>query len=141
LQAQAQALAQQMTGAPMAGGRILTAAAAMAQAQARLQAGDPAGAAPAQRAAIAALQQAGQMMARAQAASRAQQAGSTPGGATAGDGTRGPEGAVGGGVFDLKRAGQDDVARRIERSLIKRDARPGLPARAHDYYRRLLGKP
>jgi hypothetical protein len=141
LQAQAQALAQQMTGASMAGGRILTAAAAMAQAQARLQAGDPAGAAPAQRAAIAALQQAGQMMARAQAASRAQQAGSTPGGATAGDGTRGPEGAVGGGVFDLKRAGQDDVARRIERSLIKRDARPGLPARAHDYYRRLLGKP
>jgi hypothetical protein len=48
---------------------------------------------------------------------------------------------VGGGVLQLKRAGQGDAARRIERSLIKRDARPGLPAQAHDYYRRLLGKP
>jgi hypothetical protein len=148
LQAQAQALAQRVAGAQMAGARQLAAAAAaMAQAQAKLQAGDPAGAAPAQRAAIAALQQAGQAMARAQAQAEAQQAGSTPGsgapgaGAQAGDGPPGPEGAVGGGVFDLKRAGRDDVARRIERSLIKRDAAPGLPAAAHDYYRRLLGKP
>ncbi|GAA5263850.1 hypothetical protein ACOSOMT5_P0270 [Acidiphilium sp. MT5] len=148
LQAQAQALAQRVAGAQMAGARQLAAAAAaMAQAQAKLQAGDPAGAAPAQRAAIAALQQAGKAMARAQAQAEAQQAGSTPGsgapgaGAQAGDGPPGPEGAVGGGVFDLKRAGRDDVARRIERSLIKRDAAPGLPAAAHDYYRRLLGKP
>ncbi len=144
LQAQAQALAQKMAGAQMAGARRLAAAAAaMAQAQAQLQAGDPAGAAPAQRAAIAALQQAGQAMARAQAQAQGQQAGSTPGegAAGAGHGTSGSEGAVGGGVLDLKQVGRDDVARQIERTLIKRDAAPGLPAAAHDYYRRLLGKP
>ncbi|HQT90012.1 MAG TPA: DUF4175 family protein [Acidiphilium sp.] len=152
LQQQAAALAQRMGAAHLAGvARLGAAAQAMAQAQAQLQAGDPAGAAPAQRAAIAALQQAAQATAQQQAGvqqqagAQGQQSGSAPGSDAAGAGSHGgppgPNGVGGGGALPLKRAGQGNAARRIERSLIKRDARPGLPAQAHDYYRRLLGKP
>ena len=135
LQHQAQGMAQRR-GAQSGGASPLGAAAtAMGQAAAQLQSGNALGAEPAQRSAIAALQQAAQ-----QAAAAERAGGSAPGSLGSGAKQAGAEGAIGGGGLRLNQAGAGNVARRIERRVIKRDAQPGLTARAHDYYRRLLQK-
>jgi hypothetical protein len=43
------------------------------------------------------------------------------------------------GVIRLGRAGIKSDARTIQNELIRRDAAPGLPPPAHQYYHRLLG--
>ena len=133
LQRQVQGMAQQAGASPLG-----AAATAMGQAAAQLQSGNALGAEPAQRTAIAALQQAAHAMAQQAAAEQA--GGSAPGSRGSGAKQAGAEGAIGGGGLRLNQAGAGNAARRIERLVIKRDAQPGLTARAHEYYRRLLQK-
>ncbi|MGC9269667.1 DUF4175 family protein [Acidiphilium sp.] len=135
LQQATQAMAQ--AGLPPSS-RIGEGQRAMHSAATRLQMGDEPGAVPAERAAIAALQQA-------EGALQAMQTGHGSGGGPSGLGQRasGGHGEYGNqsrGVISLGRAGARSDARTIQNELIRRDAEPNLAPPAHDYYRRLLGK-
>lgn len=110
---------------------------AMAGARGHLQQGDLAGALPAERAAIHALQQA-------QNALRTMRGGQGQGGGPSGlgqqaSGGRGEYGSQSHGTVRLGRAGAHSDARRIQGELIRRDGAPNLPPDAHRYYGRLLG--
>lgn len=110
---------------------------AMQSATASLTRGDAPGALPAERAAIAALQQA-------QSALQAMRTGKGSGSGPSGLGQRasGGHGQYGNqnhGVIRLGRAGIKSDARTIQNELIRRDAAPDLPPPAHQYYHRLLG--
>jgi len=111
---------------------------AMETAARALQQGNAPGALPAERTAIAALQQA-------QGALQAMRTGKGTGSGPSGLGQRasGGHGEYGNqsrGVISLGRAGIHSDARAIQDELIRRDAAPDLPPPAHHYYHRLLGK-
>lgn len=134
LQATQQAMAQ--AGLP-AMAQLGAGKSAMAGAEAHLRAGDRAGAMPAERAAIVALQQAAGALQSMRLGHG--NAGGPVGLGRQAAGGHGRFGTQDRGVLSLGRAGADSEARRIENDLIRRDARPGLPAPAHHYYHRLLG--
>lgn len=112
--------------------------AAMKGAHGHLERGDMAGAVPAERAAIHALQEA-------QNALQAMRGGQGSGGGPSGIGQQaasgqGEYGNQSNSTVSLGRAGTHSDARRIQGELIQRDAKPNLPGYAHRYYGRLLGE-